>query len=226
METYTLEKWVWTDADFETMGWHDASIYAMQLNADLALDVDYIFKWNQPETEGFQFTFFVAPCTLIFKDVRDVSFDLNTSFYYKPIEVADIDREVIGDQQYYTIDTREGHLSFSASGYRQFVRMYPSFQLGQTIAYDERAGTSLEPSIDNKLNANIQAIVDARRAEEYEHYTWAKERHLLKAEMQALSNTRDANQVGLKEFIKEKNRLRDKLAYYNIILRDTRFEID
>ena len=49
---YLLEKKIWTDADFAQMGWHDCRIYKLRLTRDLELDIDYIFRWNQPEIEG------------------------------------------------------------------------------------------------------------------------------------------------------------------------------
>jgi hypothetical protein len=32
---FNLEKWEWTDADFDKMGWHDCSIYAMRFDDDI-----------------------------------------------------------------------------------------------------------------------------------------------------------------------------------------------
>jgi hypothetical protein len=29
VEEYELEKWIWTEADFDVMGWHDSSIHAL-----------------------------------------------------------------------------------------------------------------------------------------------------------------------------------------------------
>jgi hypothetical protein len=26
---YKIEKWIWTEADFDVMGWHDSQIHAM-----------------------------------------------------------------------------------------------------------------------------------------------------------------------------------------------------
>src|SRR5690349_14814502 len=103
METYTLEKWIWTEADFDSMGWHDASIYAMKMDGDLCFDIDYIFKWNQPEIEGFHFTFFVAPCTLCFKDVQELSFELSQPVHDNRIEIADIELEIRDEMRYYTV---------------------------------------------------------------------------------------------------------------------------
>lgn len=67
---YEPEKYLWTDADFEQMGWHDNTIYQINLTKDdLELDIDYIFQWNEPDVEGLPFTFWISPSTLIFTDV-------------------------------------------------------------------------------------------------------------------------------------------------------------
>lgn len=225
MKTYSLEKWEWTEDDFDTMGWHDATIYGMKLNGDLSFDVDYIFQWNQPEVEGFQFTFYIAPCTLTFKDVQELSFELIQTIYYN-FQIEDIEREEKEGKSYYTIISEQGDISFAASGYTQTVRMYPSLQLDQAIPYQERGGVSFAHATDNKLNADIQESVNQQREKQFEHYTWAKERHLVKIEIEALNKKRNANEISLKDYLKEKNYLKDKLAYYKIILRGTDFEND
>ena len=226
METYCLEKWIWTEADFENMGWHDATIYAMKLNGDLSFDIDYIFKWNQPEAEYFQFTFFVAPCTLTFKNIQTLSFELSQPLYDNRMEIQDIELEIRDDKHSYTVITQQGHISFSASGFIQTVRMHPSFQLRQTIDYDERGGISLETTTDDKLSPQVEERIKERRTKEYEHYTWAKERHILKGEIESLQQKRDSNEIPLKEFLKEKRYMQDKLTYYNIILRGTSYQVD
>jgi hypothetical protein len=80
MTDYELEKWIWTEKDVEQMGWHDATIYGLRLSENLELDLDYIFQWNQADIEGFQFTFWVAPATLVFEKPTDLSFELTQSF--------------------------------------------------------------------------------------------------------------------------------------------------
>ena len=71
--TYQLEKKIWTDADFDKMGWHDSNIYKIRLTEDLELDIDYILQWNKPGLEGLPFTFWVAPATLVFKNIRNLN---------------------------------------------------------------------------------------------------------------------------------------------------------
>jgi hypothetical protein len=225
MEIYTLEKWIWTEADFDTMGWHDATIYGLKLNGELSLDIDYIFKWNEPEVKGFQFTFFIAPCTLTFKDIDELSFELIQTAYNN-FQIEDVEREQEDGKTRYAIITEQGDISFVASGFTQTVRMMPSFQLQQSIDYQERGGVSFDNTIDKKLDADTMERVNQRRERELEHYTWAKERHAVKKEIEALRAKRDNNEIGLKEFLEKKNYLKDKLAYYNIILRGTHYEAD
>jgi hypothetical protein len=69
----TLDRAVWTDADFETMGWHDNAVHAISFADDessrLLLDLDYILRWLQPEPPKKNFSFLIAPATLIFENV-------------------------------------------------------------------------------------------------------------------------------------------------------------
>src|SRR5687768_4950848 len=70
-----LEKDIWSDADFDRMGWHDATIHAFTPFPDdweLAFDIDYIVKWVDPEPPSPYFSFWVAPATLVFRDVSDI----------------------------------------------------------------------------------------------------------------------------------------------------------
>lgn len=76
MEKIEIGKSIWTEADFEQMGWHDCTIYGMALKEgddvlsnELYFDIDYIFKWIYPEQDESSFSFWIAPCTLIFKQV-------------------------------------------------------------------------------------------------------------------------------------------------------------
>lgn len=223
METYSLEKWIWTEADFESMGWHDATVYGIKLNGDLSFDIDYIFKWNEPEVEYFQFTFFVAPCTLTFTGVEELSFELVQTLYYN-FQIEDIERELQNEKSYYTIITQQGSFTFSALGYTQTVRMQPSFQLSQSIDYDERSGVSFEHTTNGKLDSDTLERVEQRRKTKLEHYTWAKERHVIKQQIESIKNKRDKKEITLKEYLEQKNYLKDKLAYYNIILNGTSYE--
>lgn len=157
--TYDLEKLIWTDSDFEKMGWHN-HIYKIRLTADLELDIDYIIKWNPPDIEGSPYTFWVAPATLVFKDIRNLNFDFTTGFE-SSFEIEDIERE---NKNQWTIITRQGDIQFVSEGFEQFIRQKPSFQFGPQISYAERYSYSLD-RVTNQENPNLirDDIIDLRR---------------------------------------------------------------
>jgi hypothetical protein len=73
---------VWTDADFPVMGWHDCRIHAVSVAeyeddtlppTRLLLDLDYIVRWVDPAPRRKYFTFWIAPATLVFEQVWDVT---------------------------------------------------------------------------------------------------------------------------------------------------------
>ena len=74
-EQYRLEKWIWTDGEFDDMNWHACTIHAFASpdNYDLALDIDYIFRWvNSPDKKSYNF--WIAPATLVFENVTNIDF--------------------------------------------------------------------------------------------------------------------------------------------------------
>jgi hypothetical protein len=84
MSEEQLEKAVWTDADFVTMGWHDATVHAIafhedEQNAELLLDLDYIVRWIDPEPPAEHLTFLVAPATLVFENVWGLDGELGAA---------------------------------------------------------------------------------------------------------------------------------------------------
>ena len=77
---YELEKAIWTEFDFDIMGWHDAPVYGMALFSDsttltteLVFDLDYIFEWINPVPPDNCFSFWIAPSTLVFKNITDLA---------------------------------------------------------------------------------------------------------------------------------------------------------
>jgi hypothetical protein len=151
-KTYKLEKSLWTEEDFDVMGWHDCHIHAISFrdNFDLLFDIDYIFKWV---THQKYFDFWVSPCTLVFENVYDIRFDL--SYSTGGIEIDDITRETpsvpknaehIGRGLEFTwsIQLQEGLIDFKSVGYKQYVRKLPVCQREQYFDLEERNGVSFE----------------------------------------------------------------------------------
>ncbi|MEV7027997.1 hypothetical protein, partial [Kitasatospora sp. NPDC093558] len=81
-----LTKSTWSDADFEAMGWHDVTVHGICVQPSaspdnplprLLLDLDYIVRWVHPVEPAQNFTFWIAPSTLVFEDVWDIEGDLD-----------------------------------------------------------------------------------------------------------------------------------------------------
>ena len=76
-DLYTLEKSLWTETDFEEMGWHDATIHAIATpnsEFEIAFDIDYILKWVDPAEDQTHFRYWVSPATLVFWNLLILSY--------------------------------------------------------------------------------------------------------------------------------------------------------
>ena len=153
-EIFELDKSIWTHDDFEEMGWHDANIYGLTIErneddftTDFLLDIDYIFKWVHPIPPIQTFTFWVAPCTLIFKQCFDLQIDFKTNGGCLDLmEVADLYLESKFEQEKnkfvyeWTIELQQGQISLKSYGLEQIVRQKPLHVERQVLTLDERKG--------------------------------------------------------------------------------------
>lgn len=149
VEGYALEKWLWTESDFEIMGWHDARVYAIAFapeKFEIIFDIDYILKWVHPKQNETSFSFWVSPATLAFENVYDVEFDIGS--YNGGLEIDAIKRESVGapknaqciekkEEWIWTIECQEGEIKFRSVGYKQHIRAEPVFG-GQTLDLETR----------------------------------------------------------------------------------------
>ena len=156
IEQYQVEKWIWTDADFEVMGWHESQVYAVAFFSEtfeFALDIDYIFQWIHPTENETYFKFWVAPATLIFEYVYDLKFDIEIDFgggleidfiertEPKKIEAGDFAGR---DEWRWIIGTHEGEINLRATSYKQYTRKQPVFGQSQAIETNVRGGISFQ----------------------------------------------------------------------------------
>lgn len=138
-----------TEADFDTLSWHDDEIHAFELRvgnpdrdawtSDLVLDLDHIVEWVPQEGGGMRFR--VAPATLVFHGATDLRIDVdcNTTGLQASLalpSIAAIEREPITDQRVY-LDrsyyrwrirlngTPSGEIAFGAVGFTQTLRGEP-----------------------------------------------------------------------------------------------------
>ncbi len=223
MDKYELEKKIWTEADFEKMGWHDSRIYKIRLTDNLELDIDYILQWNKPDIEGLPFTFWVAPATLVFKNIHNIQFEIDTAFG-EAVEIEDIELNRSDNKIHWTVITKQGDIEFTAGGFTQWIRQEPFFQFGQTISYIERCGFSLEQTTDQENPNRIRQDIIEQQKKDYEHYENVKKRQLKRQEKYDLEEQRENGKIDLKEYLTKKKEIKEMLDYYDYWLKNTRFE--
>lgn len=205
MEDYQLDKWLWTDADFDVMGWHDSLIYAFKIDQDIYFDIDYIFKWVQPDKD-YWFSFWVAPCTLVFEAPTKFSFDLESNDFYNYIEIADLHRQVNDNgKTEWRIETHIGDIVIEAEKFKQFVRRRPTLQTGQQIIPEERGEVSFATVFneDFRETAQVTQIKQERFALRQKA---TSSRHLQK-ELSDLLDKRLKGLVDTKQYIIKKREL-------------------
>lgn len=146
MNSYTPEKWTWTDADFERMGWHDVLLHAFAFDAyTLSLDIDYLFHWVRPAPAETYYKFWLSPSTLVFDDVSELRIDLAPQGAPVVMEVtrsepAPLPKGVIAWR--WLLECNEGEISFRSTGYRQFTRRQPELSSAQWLPLGTRGGIS------------------------------------------------------------------------------------
>jgi hypothetical protein len=152
---FDLEKLIWDENDFEQMGWHDSKIYALAFKGEsfeLVLDIDYILEWINPEEGKTHFKFWVAPATLVFRNVWDLKINIEGN---PDLEMQDLHREnphppknakhIQEAVEYdWRIETQNGEIAFKSVGFKQYFRKNPVMMNSQMIELNERGGISFE----------------------------------------------------------------------------------
>jgi len=153
---YLPERAIWTQDDFDQMGWHDATLHGLaiheretawgQLEYDLLCDIDYLFQWVKPVPPSRYFSFWVSPCTLEFRDVSDLAIKMDGGM---PLTISGL--ELVGRQErrpndwvyewrlefHYSMDIR-----LKSHGFEQVVRAAPVHSDGQSLDQEKRGGIS------------------------------------------------------------------------------------
>lgn len=156
MEKYVLEKSIWTQDDFNDMGWHDANIYGMIIEKGeepwqsyLIFDIDYIFEWIHPIPPQEYFSFWVAPCTLMFKEVYELRIDLDQQG--NTLELFDFDSITMSSKKElnngctvyeWLLGLHIGEIQFKSLGFDQIVRKTPVYTNSQVLNLEERGEVS------------------------------------------------------------------------------------
>jgi hypothetical protein len=117
----------WTDADFASMEWHDCRIHAISIGeyddgtlppARVLFDIDYIVRWVSPSRGEKDFTFWIAPATLVFERAWSISGQLGP--LHETLEIADIhrlDAEDGNSDPLWHIEGQNFDLRLRAAGY-------------------------------------------------------------------------------------------------------------
>lgn len=156
----------YTEADLDRLSWHDNHIYGFQIlvgdveandwMSDLLLDLDYIVEWVPDRESASGMSFRVAPATLAFHGVTDLS--IKVDWEYSGFQVAlhemSIDRifrdairdqKVYLDRPYYAWHIRlnwpaAGEIRFGAVGFTQTLRSEPILTPHQKLTPSQRSG--------------------------------------------------------------------------------------
>jgi hypothetical protein len=136
---------IWTEIDFEVMGWHDSRLYSIKFpddNFQLKFDIDYIFQWIQEDKNSFKF--WISPSNLIFNNVNNLKINIDFRNFIG-LTILDIERGnsrmspngkiTIWD---YVIETDNGVISFSSTGFQQEIREQPVLSNTQYIENQKR----------------------------------------------------------------------------------------
>ena len=217
LENYDLEKWIWTENDFEKMGWHDCPIYAMKFDDNVSFDLDYLFKWNEPKVEGMPFTFWISPATLIFENVTLFKVNFITDFV-NGIEIDKISKSTVENTTEWIIETQEGTITIHSDVFKQVIRRKPTLQFSQCLS-DEQRGENYFSELPEKEYVESNELINKRKTE-FEQYELANKRNCLKKEIENLNSEK----LDTKEFLISKRNLNEKIDKLNKKLNGTRFE--
>lgn len=150
---YALEKSLWTDEDFDRMGWHDARVWALGFIAEefeFLLDLDYILQWVGPTDGDAHYRFWTVPATLVFENVTELQIELEpfADLSLDAITRADpgvpLNAAHIGkDRDWrYDLDFHAGGIRLRSAGYKQYLRGPAVLTRTQHLPLAERGGIS------------------------------------------------------------------------------------
>ena len=221
-KTYHLDKSVWTNDDFDEMGWHDSTIYAFKVDKDFYLDIDYIFKWVEPEQDTW-FSFWVAPCTLIFETPGKISFNLANKDFDNYFEISDLHRQINHNQKTeWRIETNIGDILIETENFRQIVRRPPTIQAGQQIVAEERGEVSFATTFDQEFIETKQ--VKEIKQKDFLFRQKATKAKQLQKELADLFNKRLKGEMATKQYILQKRQLEKQVKDIKLELRENDLE--
>ena len=147
-----VAKTIWTDADFDAMGWHDNAVHAIALEpapsepGRLLLDIDYIVEWVPPEAPATTLGFWICPATLVFDRAWDLTTDIDLHGWSFQLFLNAIERSGPDEHGYFDWTLAGDHftIGLSAPGFTQYLRHAPIPSSGHWLSVEERRGFSFE----------------------------------------------------------------------------------
>jgi hypothetical protein len=160
----------YTEQDFEQLGWHDCTVWGVELHpadpdagdwsADLALDIDFIVEWLCRAGPSGRVEFRVAPATLVFHGVSDLSIMIawgNRGVGVHEMSIDTIEREPVlpatpGPDRpvsRWRIKLnwpKSGEIAFEAEGFTQTLRADPVVTDQQSLSRRVRSRLAPLPS--------------------------------------------------------------------------------
>jgi mannose-6-phosphate isomerase-like protein (cupin superfamily) len=149
-----MDEYLWTEKDFERMGWHDNHVHGLQIikgdygAGQLILDIDYILEWIDV-SEG-RCKFRILPAVLKFKGVTRLRLALDyetPTAGLGPFSIHAIERKYEPRERYeaqiwtIVINWPEGEIRFEAEGFEQRGVGEPQVVDEQYLGFEERAGS-------------------------------------------------------------------------------------
>lgn len=140
----------WTDADFESMSWHDNHVHGLELRegengaGELMLDLDYILEWICADDGSC--TFRIVPVRLTFHEVHDLRIALDYAAAQAslgPFSLAGIARDAGAHGVWrwrLAVNWPQGSLEFAARGFTQLVSGPEVVKAVQSLTAGERLG--------------------------------------------------------------------------------------
>jgi hypothetical protein len=158
-----LDKLIWTDADFDRMGWHDSYIHGFHSGLrpergefDFLIDLDYIVRWIDPTPPSEYFSFLIAPATLVFHGATEIKITITHGG--GDIRVDGLSRVAERltpngiDKDYHWV-FEPGVISLWATGFTQYFRR-PSVRMRrQWLELEERGGVSFAKGMTDEKDA-------------------------------------------------------------------------
>ena len=145
---------IWTDADFDSMSWHDVTIHGIRLIerepgcGDLVLDIDYILEWIRT---GQHYELRRQAASLTFHGVYDLRISIDYARCgagFTPFSIDGIERHEEQRNGYVAqlwkipINWPTGEITFFASGFEQRSRGEPCISSAGVLTPEERGDVS------------------------------------------------------------------------------------